>query len=202
MAVARQRPVKVDADLNPTLHDYEFIHEVDEFYLLAARILALDALSPPYGSVSSSQDQQIANAAAAQAITFDTNEFLFKLTHDVAVNNSRVYATTAGMYRAILTLQCALDMGANREMSFWFRKNGVDVARSRSVQFIFTTNDIQNTTVAFHIPMVAGDYIEAVMHGDTVQLKLAATAAQVGPVRPAAPSAVLLLYRIAVEVPP
>jgi hypothetical protein len=57
----------------------------------------------PHGTFYSLATQAIANTAAVQAIALEKDEDVHGLTHDLAVNNSRIYVQSSGSYELIFS---------------------------------------------------------------------------------------------------
>ena len=148
----------------------------------------------PHATISDSTTQTIADAAVAQAITFDTNDELDGIAHSTTTNPSRIYAETAGHYMVFISVICDLATGTNQQLDIWFRLDGADIARSNTT-IILSGTAKQILAVQIDIPMTAGQYFEVMMAGGNTAVRIEATAAQVTPTRPASPSIILTAFR-------
>ena len=148
----------------------------------------------PHVSVSDTTTQTIASANTVQAITFDTNEFLVKAAHSTSTNPSRITLNEAGQYLIVASIQVS-SSSANKTLDIWFRVNGTDVPRSNTKVKIGGANDEKKFCVNVSVSVTAGQYIEAVMSGDSTALSIQSTAAGTTPTRPITPSIFLTIDR-------
>ncbi len=141
----------------------------------------------PHMMQSNSTDQAIANVANAQVITFDTDVHHQEITR---TSNSRFTITKAGSY--LITFSgVALCGTAGKRIEVWLKKNTAYVDNSNTVYTFKAAN--ANTVIAcsYIEHFAVGDYFEFWTWGDDTGAKWDATAAAVGPVRPACPSVII-----------
>lgn len=105
---------------------------------------------------------------------------------------SRITALVEGIYRVAATLQLANADAALRQVSVWYRVNGVDVANSRG-DFTLPANHgsfpgALAVEVAQHVRLTPNDYVELVWCTESTGVTIAALAAGASPTRPAAPA--------------
>jgi hypothetical protein len=153
----------------------------------------------PHATFSSSQTQSIANAANAQAITFNTTLDAVGIS---LISGTRITLPQVGNYCFTFSAIGHNSGSANAKwFNIWFRKNGVDVANSSTrvgtikddPVTIVVTLDLECTTV--------GDYYELWMAGEDTGSQILATAAQaavpgVSPAQPACPSIIIAVWQI------
>ena len=150
----------------------------------------------PYGSLSDSTIQTIADIAVAYPITFDTNEELYLVTHSTSVNPSRITLDEAGTYFISYTAVFDITGGANDQLEIWLRVDGTNVPRSNSVFSISAAVTEGVGACTYIYTFTAGQYFELVMRGDTTAVQLLSRAAGTTPTRPAIPSIICTVNRI------
>lgn len=153
--------------------------------------LVTDSLfNKPNASISDSTTQAVSSVITGQAITLNTNENLYNMTHSTVTNTSRIYVDVAGTYVIHAELE-AETTSANKEAYFWLRVDGSDVARSGHNIELVNANDKKSVTLVYQYTFTAGQYFEVMLGGNSTDIQIAATNAVVAPstpVRPASPS--------------
>jgi len=153
----------------------------------------------PYAYISSNVTQAIDDTTLAQAVTFEINNALNKFTHSTSVNPERLYADDDGTYLFTVTGQLDLSAGASQTLDMWWRVNGTDVAYSNNSSFVTNPGDLRVLTKAeLLVDLNRGDYVECVMSGSSISLRLLTVAAGVTPTRPAIPSVEIVAVRVSV----
>lgn len=150
----------------------------------------------PYGYIWSDQTQSIANVTLAQVATFNNNGVLNKITHSTSVDNSRIYVDEDGIYSICLHGQLDLASGTNKIMDIWWKKNGSDISFSNNSSLVQNANDLRLIEKTELLSLVAGDYLEVGLSGDSTNCRLLAVAAGTGPTRPAIPSIEITIFRV------
>ena len=149
-----------------------------------------------YGQFESTVDQT-AVADTATVITFSTSS---AFNAGVTLSSStQLVCAAAGIYEVVLSLQFANSDSTNHTGSFWFRKNGTDIANSAFIVVVPKSADGGVTFAEATIleQLTAGQYIECVFAVSNAAAKLDYTAASgASPVRPAIPSAIATVKRI------
>jgi len=149
----------------------------------------------PYGCFSSTQTQTIANATAAQAITFNTDEFKNQITHSTVTNNTRIYVDVAGVYSIIFSV-IARGGTINKLFNVWLAVGGANIDRTNTIQNLSTAAVERIITIEFFYQFTANQYFEIMMWGDATNTEIVATAAQSTPTRPASPSIILTVKKV------
>lgn len=153
----------------------------------------------PHATFSSSQTQSIANAANAQAITYNTTLDAKGIT---LANNTKITLPQVGTYCFTFSAIGHNSGSANaKTLNIWIRKNGNDLANSSTI--VGTSKDAPTTVVAtFDVDCTTvGDYYELWMAGQDTGSQILATAAQaavpgVSPAQPACPSIIVAIWQI------
>lgn len=148
----------------------------------------------PYAMASDSTTQAIANVAAAQVVTFNTGVYASGITR---TSSSRYTIVTPGVYLITFSGIAALAATpANKHLEIWLRVNGSDIANSNTRVELATVNVEMTVAVSFIQTFAAGQYFELWTWGDDTDCRWLATAAAVGPVRPAVPSVIMTVNMI------
>lgn len=152
----------------------------------------------PYGMFSSTSTQAIANVTLAQAITYTNTE---ASSGGVTLSNSsRINLASAGTYLVTFSgiADTASGAGANKHLELWLRINGTTaVDRSNTVVEIVSASVEMTVAVSFIYTFTAGQYFELMTCGDDVKCEWLATAAGSNPTRPASPSVIVTVNKIA-----
>jgi len=111
-----------------------------------------------YGAFDSTVDQTVATINTATAITL--NNTLSSNGVSLGTPTSRLVVAQSGFYKADVNLQLTSNNASAKNIYFWLRKNGVDVAdTTRAI-----TNDINAgfspISLSYTISLAANDYIE------------------------------------------
>lgn len=146
----------------------------------------------PFFSACDTTTQAIDTADVPQLVTFDTIEVEQGI---VATSSSRFTISQTGTYYVIANFQIN-STSANKNMDLWIRVNGTDVPNSLSKNNIANSNDEKDIAHIITVPIVAGDYIEIVINGDSTDLTLTSYPAGTSPTRPVAPSIYLKIQKI------
>ena len=112
-------------------------------------------------------------------------------TH-TAINKSVINISKAGHYSFIFSSICNATSSTGSAIDIWFRKNGVNVARSNTKVQLPTANSLLISAADVEVsPLVAGDRVEMFWRGSQTDDQLKAIAAAASPDRPATPSTIL-----------
>lgn len=162
-------------------------------FTAAATIPYADLAGRAYINAYSTQDQT-GNVAAATAVTFNNGT---SGTGISVAASSQVTFTAAGTYMLAPSIQIANSDASDHDVTFWFRKNGTDIAASATVITVPKTGDGGSAffQIVFFETVTAGQYIEMMWLPENVAVTLAYTAA--GAIAPVIPSAIFPAMRIA-----
>jgi len=168
---------------------------------MQTRVIGMSSVPPvrvtPHGTLYSLATQNILNVANTQAIAFEMEEDVHDLIHDTVVDNDTIYAKYGGSYEVIFSgIANIAAVPGNKHLEVWLEKNGADVTDTNTRVHI--PNDSAETTVvvSFITDLKPGEYIRVMTWGDDTDCQWLATAAAVGPVRPAVPSVIVTMKRV------
>lgn len=148
--------------------------------------------STPYGAFQDSTDQTIASTTTAYAVKFNTTDFAHGLS---VVSNSRITATSYGLYNVQFSLQFANTDTQIQDVNVWFAKNGTNISNSNSRFSVPNSHGgVDGHLIAamnFWVELAANDYFEIMWQGSNTTLSIQQIPAQTSPAIPATPSAIL-----------
>lgn len=148
----------------------------------------------PHIMVYDTTTQTIAATNAAQVVTFNMTDGTAGIS---LASSSRLTLPSVGTYFFAVSAVVQA-VGANKVLSLWFRKNGVDVVASNTK--VVALNG-EPTTLAVNINLdctTPGDYYELWMAGTATSAGIYATAATAGPpAEPAVPSIIVSVMQVA-----
>lgn len=153
----------------------------------------------PYATFSSSQTQAIANAANAQAATFNTTGIAKGI---VLVSNTRITFPQPGNYAITFS---AIGEHSGSSSPKWFniflRKNGTAIANSSTIVTLVKQQPLAIVATFDFTCTLVGDYCEIMLAGEQTDCQITATPAQaavpgVSPAMPASPSIIVAAWQI------
>jgi hypothetical protein len=144
-----------------------------------------------YASYTSTTDQTLAAADTAYPVEFDTTEVESGIS---LVSNSQLTVSQSGLYLITVSYQVTSSNSSSSTFYAWMAKNGTDVARSRLDFTVKANGDTKVVSASYQISLAAGDYIELMWAGDTVNLTLDEIPATA--FAPEAPSAIVTMTQI------
>ena len=147
-----------------------------------------------YGSFSDSTTQTI-TADTATPIRFNTTEESYGVT--VGSPTSRLVIANAGTYNVQFSAQLDKTDSGEDNASIWLRVNGQDVPRTCTDLTLPKNNAKAVAAWNFVYTFTAGQYLELVWSSDDPDMTLHAEGARTGPVRPALPSVICTVTRVA-----
>jgi len=116
------------------------------------------------------------------------------------VSGSRITPTTPGNYNISVSVQLTNTAVQAHDATFWFRKNGTDIADSASRVTVPSTHGGVNGHLIFYVDLAlrlqAGDYIEIAWAVDNTAVSLETIAAGASPVYPQSPSVLLSVVQV------
>lgn len=173
---------------------------------VAASAIGNSATAVPFLSLAGratisaySNTDQTGNIAAATAIKFENVVFNSGITiaNDGGGNPTRITFAVAGTYALAPSIQFKNTDSNDHDATFWFRKNGTNIANSTSIVNVPKAADGGATfsQIVFYEQVTAGQYIEIMWLPENVTVTLDFIAA--GAIAPAVPSVILAAERIA-----
>jgi putative transposon-encoded protein len=159
----------------------------------SATVPYADLAGRAYISAYSTQDQT-GNIATATAVTFNNGATGTGIN---IVTNTQITFTAAGTYMIAPSIQLNNSDAADHDVTFWFRKNGTDIANSATKVTVPKTGDGGSAffQIVFYETVTAGQYVEIMWLPENVAVTLEYTAA--GAIAPAIASAIVCSERIA-----
>lgn len=140
-----------------------------------------------YGQFVKTADQ--VPSAINTANTIDWPAALIANGVTIGAPTSRVVVANAGLYKFSASFQLTSSSAAVKNVWFWFRKNGVDVANTSLIVSVDSATAIRAPSRSLLISLAAGDYVELMWASDSTAVTLDAIAATA--FAPAAPAAIL-----------
>ena len=140
-----------------------------------------------YGQFSKTTDQAPSAINTANAILWDNSLIANGIT--IGGTTSQIIVANAGLYKFSASFQLTSSSASVKNVWFWFRKNGVDVANSAMITSLDSGTAIRTPSRSLFFSLAAGDYIELFWASDSVNATLDNIAATA--FAPAAPAALL-----------
>ena len=164
----------------------------------SATIPFADITGRAYLSAYDTSDQT-GNIAAATPVKFGTTAFNAGITveNDGSGNVSRITYAAAGTYMLAPSIQLSNSDASDHDVTFWFRKNGSNIANSATFVTVPKAGDGGNAffQIVLYEQVTAGQYIEMMWLPENAAVTLNAIAA--GAIAPAVPSTIIVSERIA-----
>lgn len=148
----------------------------------------------PYGSFSSTQDQKVSGANTTTVMTYNTADYASQITF----SGSRITPQSSGVYRVLSSVQFDTSSGGTNKVTYWYRKNGVNIANTAST-FTIANNGENVGTVEILVSLLAGDYVELVMQSSDANMTAAyfAPSGSAPNAIPAIPSIITVIQKLA-----
>lgn len=173
---------------------------------VAASEIGNSATAVPYASLAGrayisaiSTTDQTGSVSVATAVKLENVVFNSGITiaNDGGGNPTRITFAAAGTYALAPSFQFKNTDSADHDVTFWFRKNGTNIANSASVAHVPKAADggVMLSQIVFYETVTAGQYIEIMWLPENVAVTLDFLAA--GAIAPAVPSVILAAERIA-----
>lgn len=110
-----------------------------------------------YGEFSNTADQTAALINTAYPITYNVSGPTQQIS---IVSNSRITFAESGFYQLILNAQVLSTNASAKNVRFWFRKNGTDIAITTRIQTLTGNNEYRPFSSTQTVSVEAGDYVE------------------------------------------
>lgn len=136
-----------------------------------------------YGSFDSTIDQTLGAINTATAITLSNT---LKSNGVTLSNSSRLNVAEAGYYQIDATIQLTSGSSSAKNIFFWLRKNGTNVADTTRAVTVDTNSGYLPISLNYTISLAATDYVELYWAADDTNVTLDALAASA--FAPTAPS--------------
>lgn len=145
-------------------------------------------LSNPNGLFFDTADQPIAAVNTAQPVRFNQTY----LNNGVLINGattSEITVLNSGIYNFQFTGQLRSSSAASKILYVWLNRNGTDIGFSTREYLIAGSGGVLDISWSFNIDLLAGQYIQIIIAGDSTDLSLDFVAAT--PPHPGISSAVV-----------
>jgi len=173
---------------------------------VAASAIGNSATAVPFLSLAGratisaiSTTDQTGNISAATAIKLESTVFSsgISIANDGSGNPTRITFAVAGTYALAPSIQFKNTDSNDHDATFWFRKNGTNIANSASVVNVPKAADggAMFSQIVFYEQVTAEQYIEIMWLPENAAVTIDFTAA--GAIAPAIPSVILAAERIA-----
>ena len=141
------------------------------------RIFVRPTIDQPlyYGSFVKTVDTTPAAINTAYPVTFDSATIANGLA--IGTPASRIVAANAGLYSISCRMQMTSGSASVKNVWFWFRKNGVDIANTATVVSLDTGTAVVSPSIKIMVSLKANDYIELVWASDSTNITLDSRAA-------------------------
>ena len=177
---------------------------VPNVVIVVAAVLSVDAtdgeilvrptvpLGLDYGTFTSTVDQTLVAINTATAITLNTTETSKGVS--IGTPASRLVVTQSGEYQVTASFQLTSGNNSPKNVFFWIRKNGSDVADTTRAITVNINGGYVPINISYPIVLDASDYVELYWAASDTNVTLDALAASA--FAPAAPSAIVSVTQI------
>ena len=150
-----------------------------------------------WGSFWDSTVQTVTSTTTAYVININSSDGHDGVT--VEGGNKITFANKA-VYNVACSIQVTNTDTAIQDATFWYRKNGVDVANSGSRVSVPNSHGGAAGDLIFYVDLTiqanASDYVQLVWCSTSTQLSLNTIAAGTSPTRPACPSVIVTVVQV------
>jgi hypothetical protein len=144
-----------------------------------------------YGSFDSTADQTLAAINTATAVTLSNTLSSNGIT---LTSGSRLNVASAGFYQVDVVLQLTSGSSSAKNVYFWLRKNGTNVAETTRAVTVNINGGFIPIALNYTISLAATDYVEVYWAADDTNVTLDALAASA--FAPAAPSVLINMNQL------
>jgi hypothetical protein len=145
-----------------------------------------------YGTFDATTDRTLAAINTPTAVTFDNTISSNGVTRGTPT--SRLVVAQAGFYQFDANLQLSSGSSSSKNVYFWLRKNGTDVAETTRAITVDINGGFTPLALTYTISLQATDYVELYWAADSTNVVLDALAASA--FAPSAPSALVSLTQL------
>lgn len=142
-------------------------------------------IESPNAKFFSTVDQTASVINTAYALQFE-NTYLGEA---ISIAGTQITPLYSGVYNFELSVELTSGSASSKELSFWVRRSGVDIANTARTHVIAGSGGVDDFEYSFTMDLTAGQYIELMWATDntsiTIDYKAAASP------RPAVPSTLL-----------
>lgn len=142
-----------------------------------------------YGEFVKTSTTSPAAINTAYPLTFNSTTIANGLS--IGGTPSRIIAEFPGLYKFSPSIQLVSGSASVKNVWFWFRKNGVDIANSATIVSVDSGTAIIAPSMSILISLDAGDYVEIIWASDSTNVSVQTTAATA--FAPQSPSIILVV---------
>ena len=148
-----------------------------------------------YGEFTKTGTVSPAVVNTSYAVTWDNTEIANGIS---IVSSSQITVSESGLYQFDVTLQLKSGTATDKNVRFWFKKNGTNIANTTRIVTVSINAAFTPIALSEFFSLAAGDYIELWWQSDNINVQLITDAA--GGVAPndypAAPAGVIAVNQI------
>jgi len=136
-----------------------------------------------------------ASANTSYAITWDNTEIANGVS---IVSSSQITVVESGLYQFDVTLQLQSNSGVDKNVIFWFKKNGTNIANTARIVTVTTNAAYTPIALSDFFSLDAGDYVELWWQASSTNVALVTVAAggAAPDDYPAAPAGIIAVNQI------
>ena len=116
-------------------------------------------IESPNGKFFSTTDQTAASINTAYALEFE-NTYLGEAISVEGAPKTKITPIYSGVYNFELSVELTSTNASSKELSFWVRRDGVDVATTARQHVVAGSGGVDDFEYSFTIDVQAGQYIE------------------------------------------
>ena len=145
-------------------------------------------IEAPNAKFFSTTDQTASVINTAYALQFE-NTYLGEAISIAGTPKTQITPLYSGVYNFELSVELTSTNANSKELSFWVRRSGVDIANTGRLHVVAGSGGVDDFTYSFTIDIQAGQYLELMWATDNTGITIDYQAA--ASPRPAVPSTLL-----------
>ena len=145
-------------------------------------------IEAPNAKFFSTTDQTASVVDTAYALQFE-NTYLGEAISITGTPKTRITPLYSGVYNFELSVELTSSNASSKELSFWVRRSGVDIANTGRMHVVAGSGGVDDFEYSFTMDLTAGQYIELMWATDDTGITIDYQAA--ASPRPAVPSTLL-----------
>ena len=142
-------------------------------------------IEAPNAKFFSTVDQTASVINTAYALQFE-NTYLGEA---ISIAGTQITPLYSGVYNFELSVELTSGSASSKELSFWVRRSGVDIANTARLHVVAGSGGVDNFEYSFTLDLTAGQYVELMWATDDLNITVDYQAA--ASPRPAVPSTLL-----------
>jgi hypothetical protein len=145
-------------------------------------------IEAPNAKFFSTTDQTASVINTAYALQFE-NTYLGEAISIAGTPKTQITPLYSGVYNFELSVELTSGSASSKELSFWVRRSGVDIANTARLHVVAGSGGVDNFEYSFTLDLTAGQYVELMWATDDLNITVDYQAA--ASPRPAVPSTLL-----------